>query len=119
MYVRYIYGEYIYTYGEYIHANFVAVHSYGTAYVPTFMPSLGPIRRDHRDHRCRGRFPDMPYIHNLLPNIGHRFGHQAGLDESSGRISTLFLRGIASCVYFMSLMFCQIDKNRNTLTRIH
>ena len=32
-----------------------------------------------------GAAPDIPNIHNVLTNIGHRFGHQSGPDESSGQ----------------------------------
>ena len=45
--------------------------------------------------------PDMPNIHDMLTNIGHRVGHQSGLDERSGRSSTTFLYGTAFRVYFM------------------
>ena len=39
----------------------------------------------------------------ILTNIGHRFGHQSGLHESSGRDSTTFLYGIAFHVYVFVL----------------
>ena len=48
----------------------------------------------------------------MFTNIRHRFGHQAGLDECSGRISATFLDGIASRV---CLMFRKIDINTNSL----
>ena len=51
-----------------------------------------------------GTLPDMPNIQNLLTIIGHCFGHQSGIDESSGRSSTIFLSGIAFRVY---LLFAQ------------
>ena len=47
---------------------------------------------------------DMPNIHNmmlLLLTIGHRFGHQSGLDESSGRNSPAFLHGFAIRIYLV------------------
>ena len=47
-------------------------------------------------------------IDNVLTNIGHRFVHQSGLDQSSGRNSAMFRLRIAFRVY---LMFSQIDKN--------
>ena len=52
--------------------------------------------------------PDMQNTHNILTNIGHRFGHQSGLYESSGLNSTSFLFGFALHVY---LVFSQIGKN--------
>ena len=30
----------------------------------------------------------FPSVHNMSTNVGHRFGHPSGLDESSGRNST-------------------------------
>ena len=33
----------------------------------------------------KGTVLDMPNIHKMLTIIGNRFGHQSGLDESSGR----------------------------------
>ena len=59
----------------------------------------------HRNKVGRGQKPD---IHNILTIIGHRFGHQSGPDESSGRHSTIFLNGIAFCGY---LVFPKIIKN--------
>ena len=50
----------------------------------------------------------MPNIHNILTIIGHRFGHQSGLDESSGGKFTTFLHGIGFRVY---LVFSKIDTN--------
>ena len=44
----------------------------------------------------------------MLANIGHRFGHQSGLDESSERNSTTFLHAIAFRVY---LVFSKTGKN--------
>ena len=43
----------------------------------------------------------MQNIHTILTIIGHRFGHQSGLDESSRRDSTTLRHGIAFRVYFM------------------
>ena len=43
---------------------------------------------------------DMPNK-QILTTSGHSFGHQSGLDESSGRDSTMFLYGIAFHVYLM------------------
>ena len=48
-----------------------------------------------------GTVPDMPNIRNILTIIGHRFGRQSGLDESSGRNSTIVLYGIAFRVSFV------------------
>ena len=38
-----------------------------------------------------GTVPDMPNIRHKLTIIEHRFGHQSGLHESSGRSWTTFL----------------------------
>ena len=38
---------------------------------------------------------DVPNMYNILIIIGHRFGHQSGLDETSGRFSTTILHGTA------------------------
>ena len=43
-----------------------------------------------------GTVPDMLNIYNILTNIGHRFGHQSNLDESSGRVSTIFCMELRS-----------------------
>ncbi len=49
-----------------------------------------------------GTVPDMPNIYNTLTNIGHRFGHQICLDESSGRnSSTTFLYEIVFRIYLV------------------
>ena len=42
----------------------------------------------HMPSSDHGTVPDMPYIYNILTIVGHCFGHQSGLDESSGRSST-------------------------------
>ena len=55
-----------------------------------------------------GTIPDMPNIHNIMTNIGHRFHHQSGLDESSGRNSITCLHGI---VFRVCLKFSKIRKN--------
>ena len=52
--------------------------------------------------------PDMRNIHSLLTITGHLYGHQSGLDERSGRNSTIFLHGVALHVY---LVFSQIGKH--------
>ena len=52
---------------------------------------------------------DMSNIYNVLPFIGHRFGHQSGLDEISGRISAISLYGIAVRLY---LVFSKIGKTQ-------
>ena len=57
---------------------------------------------------CRYSTRYAIYTPYLLTSIGHRFGHQSGLDESSGRNSTTCLHGIAFRVY---LVFSKIDKN--------
>ena len=54
-------------------------------------------------------------IHNLLTNIGHRLGHQSGLDESSRRTSTVFLYGIAFHVY---VVFSKIDQTHYIVINI-
>ena len=50
----------------------------------------------------------VSHIDNILTNIGHRFVHQSGLEQSSGRNSTFFRLRIAFRVY---LMFSEIGKN--------
>ena len=54
------------------------------------------------------------YIYDILTSIryGYRFGHQSGLDESSGRHSTIFLHGIALRVCFV---FSSIGNNTKYL----
>ena len=44
---------------------------------------------------------NIPYTEYTqdIENIGNRFGHRSRLDESSGRISTIFLCGFALHVY--------------------
>ena len=37
----------------------------------------------------------------ILAHIGHRCGHQSGLDESSGQTSVIFQNGFATCFYSM------------------
>ena len=44
-------------------------------------------------------------------NIGHRFGHQLGLDESSGQTSRLFLHGCALPVDLVFVKICMIINN--------
>ena len=51
------------------------------------------------DNSC---LPYMPTIHNLLTHIGHRLGHQSGLDESSRRIRQLFCMNWVSCLFDVS-----------------
>ena len=51
-----------------------------------------------------------PNVQNVLSNVGHRFGHQLGLDESSGRNYTTFLFGSAFRIYSM---FVEISENAN------
>ena len=41
----------------------------------------------------------MLNLYNILTSIEHRFGHQSGLDESSGRKSTTLPNEIALRVY--------------------
>ena len=50
----------------------------------------------------------MPNLLNILTITGHRFGHQSGLDESSGRNSTAFMHGLAFRIY---LVFSPKAKN--------
>ena len=47
-------------------------------------------------------------VRNISTNIGHRSGHQSGLDESSGPKSTIILHGIAFHIY---LRFSNTGKN--------
>ena len=54
--------------------------------------------------------PDMPNIHSILGIIGLCFGHQPGLDQSSGRISSFLPRGIAFRVNFD---FSKVGKHNN------
>ena len=50
----------------------------------------------------------MPNIDKRLTNVGHRFVHQSGLDESSRHKSTFVRHRIALRIY---LMFSKIDKS--------
>ena len=50
-----------------------------------------------------GAAPDIPNIHNMLTNIGHRVGHQSGLDESSGQNPAVILKGFRFRVYCVFL----------------
>ena len=54
--------------------------------------------------------PDIPIytILYFLTNVGHRVGHQSGLDESSGQIPAAILNVFAFRVY---LVFSNIGKN--------
>ena len=49
----------------------------------------------------------MPNIYNMLTIVGHRFGHQSGIDVSSERISTTFRHAIALRIH---LVFSEIGK---------
>ena len=62
-----------------------------------------------------GTVPDIPNIHKILTNIGHRFVHQSGLDESPGQKSTICLHRIAFRVY---LLFSRMGKNRKYYKRL-
>ena len=56
---------------------------------------------------------------NTSEDVGHRFGHQSGLDESSERISTTCLHGIAFRVYLMMPKYVEtmsIYKNIQNIT---
>ena len=57
------------------------------------------------NHIC---VPDIPNINKILTNLGHRFVHQSGQDESSGRNSTFFGNRIAFRVY---VVYSQIGTN--------
>ena len=57
-----------------------------------------------------GTVPDTPNIRKMFTNIAHRFVHQSGLDESSGRNSTTFRHRIAFRVHFV------VSKISRTLT---
>ena len=50
---------------------------------------------------CYAAIPVMPNMNNTLTTIGHRFGHQSGLDGSSGRNSFTFPHGIALHVFLL------------------
>ena len=45
--------------------------------------------------------PDMPNIHNIFAIIGHRFGHQSRLDESSRQKTTISLHQNASRAFLV------------------
>ena len=63
MYICYVYGEY--ENGEYIHANCFAVHTYGTAYVPTKSDEMRTVRYVSKSSMTWRRPP--------LPGVGtHR-----------------------------------------------
>ena len=50
----------------------------------------------------------------MLTNIGHRVGHQSGLDESSRQNSIILRDGFAIRVYFV---FSKIGKHTHTLLK--
>ena len=54
-----------------------------------------------------GTVPDLPNTNIILSNIGHRVGHQSGLDASSGQKISTRLHGIPFRIYFM---FSKIGK---------
>ena len=43
--------------------------------------------------------PTITNMFHILANIGHRFGHQACLYESSGQNSAIILNGFGFCIY--------------------
>ena len=51
--------------------------------------------------------PDIPNTNNILKSIGHRCGHQSGLDESSGQHSTIFQNGFMCRVDVMFSKICE------------
>ena len=55
--------------------------------------------------------PNIPNIHNILTNIGHRFGHQSGLYESSGQNSAAILIAYSFRVYFVFSNICKITQS--------
>ena len=46
-------------------------------------------------------------IHNISTNIGHRFGHQSGVDESSRQNSGAISNVFAFCVYLVFPKTCK------------
>ena len=48
-----------------------------------------------------GTVADIPNTHNVLTNIGHRFGHQSALDESSRRRPIILQNSFAFRVYLV------------------
>ena len=67
-----------------------------------------------------GRYnTNIPNIDKILTNIGHRFVHQTGLDESSGQKSTIFPYRIAFRVYLMFSNIGQNTKCSQILTKTH
>ena len=63
-----------------------------------------------------GTLPDMTCIYNISTIVGHRFGHQSGVDDSSGRNSITILHGIAFHIY---LMFSKIGNIRQYNTVLY
>ena len=51
----------------------------------------------------------------ILTNVGHRLGHQSGLDGSSGQSSAYNLNVLAFSVYFV---FVEMDDKHSILTNI-
>ena len=83
---------------------YIYVHFYRLLCLTYAVPYVGTL----------SNVPDMPNIHNIWVHIGHRFGHQAGLDKSSGRNSTTFVYGIEFQVFWGLQRYAQssdIPKN--------
>ncbi len=55
-----------------------------------------------------GTVADRPNIHNILTNIGHRFGHQSGLDGNTRQKPFCVVREI---VLRVCLVFSEMGKN--------
>ena len=52
--------------------------------------------------------PDIPITPNVSTNIGHRFGHQSGVYESSGRNAAANLNVFATRVYLVFAKICTV-----------
>ena len=64
-----------------------------------------PIASSNNDSKY-GPVPNIPNISNILTNIGHRFGHQSGLYESSAQNSAAILIAYSFRVYLLFSKIC-------------
>ena len=65
-----------------------------------------------------GTVPDIPNTHKMSTNIGHRFVHQSGLDETSGRNSTTFRHRKIMLHSRVGLIVIFVNFNSNTSLQI-
>ena len=100
MYIYINIYTFIYTY-VYI---YIYIYTYIYIYIYTYIPTCYM-------YVVRVGVPNMQNMHNMLANVGHRVGHQTGLDENSGRNSTTFLNGFAFRGYLVFSKICTIIKD--------